>query len=96
MNAQERVSVNARRKHTDDDDDLPKQKQKPKPKPKRIVRPLLPKKPDADNVSLSNRDTKIKKDSSSNSGRYVKIEDVHAVRARSRMRGALTRRVGAC
>jgi len=94
MNAQERGSSNVRRKHDDADDDLPKQKQKPKLK--HVVRPLQPKRPDGDNASPSSRDTKIKKDSSSNSGRCARIEDVHAVRGRSRMRGALTRRVGAC
>lgn len=86
MNAQERVSVNARTKHGDDND-LPKQKQKPK----HVVR-LLPKRPDADNVSPSSRDTKNRKGSSSNSVHCASIRDVGA---RSRMRGALTRRVGA-
>ena len=92
MNAQEHiasVNANARRKH----DDLPKLRH--------VVRPLLPKKPEDDNVSPSSRDTKNKKDGRSSSGRCARIEDdwsVHdvRVRTRSRMRGALTRRVWAC
>jgi hypothetical protein len=98
VNAQERISsagVNARRKHNDGEDDLPKLKQKQKQK--HVMRPPLPKRlPDGD-VSPSSRDTRNKKDSSRRC--CARIEDdqsTHDVRARSRMRGALTRRVGAC
>ena len=54
-NAQERASVNARRKHDDNNDnnDVPK----PRQKQKHVVRP------DGDNVSPRSRDTKSKRDS---------------------------------
>jgi hypothetical protein len=66
MNAQERMSsasVNARKKH----DDLPRLKH--------VARPLLPKRPDGDNVSPSSRDTKNRERSSNSSGRCARIED---------------------
>jgi hypothetical protein len=63
-------SVNARRRHAY----LPKQKQEQK----HVVRLLLPKRPDGDNVSPSSRDMKNnKKDFISNNrrGRCARIED---------------------
>jgi hypothetical protein len=49
------ASVNARRRKHDSDSDLLKQKH--------VVQLQLPKKPDGNNISLSSRDTKSKKDS---------------------------------
>jgi len=74
MNAQGRISnasANARTKHYYDDD----LKQKQKQKQKHVVRPLLPKMPDGDNVSPSSRDMKIRKADSGSSGRCARSKD---------------------